>query len=101
MNQTETATQSHPTGAANPQRVGFAGFQAYGNVAGAHGPWKTHDGKDMPTWDGVGPLTQARWVAAGETERAAVLAQVRAFSPEGAAIADALEAQLRGAESGT
>ncbi|NNB99803.1 hypothetical protein HI113_38580 [Corallococcus exiguus] len=75
----------------NPNRVGFAGFQAYGDVPGAHGPWKTYDGRDMPTWDAVGPATQARWVAAGEAERRAVLERVRTFGAAGIAIAAAIE----------
>lgn len=52
------------------------GYVAYGEKAGPAGPWKTYDGRPMPTWgelhrtDGgepnaAGLLTVTRWEAAG------------------------------------
>lgn len=43
-------------------------FDAYGDLPGLHGPWKTFDGRPMPKWDDLntdaGVLTQNRWGAA-------------------------------------
>jgi hypothetical protein len=36
------------------------GYEAYGDAAG----WKTFDGRQMPKWEGVGEVVQARWQAA-------------------------------------
>jgi hypothetical protein len=69
----------------DPKRAGFLGFTKYNDVPGPHGPWKTFDGRDVPGWDAVGPLTQARWVAAGQAERDV------AFSIAGHAAVQALE----------
>jgi len=63
----EKATPPH--GPLDPKRTGFLGFTTYNDVPGPHGPWKTFDGRDVPGWDAVGPLTQTRWVAAGTAER--------------------------------
>lgn len=49
---------------------GQIGFDAYGEMAGAHGPWKTFDGRAMPKWEEltgpVGELTKARWEEAAK-----------------------------------
>ncbi|MFP2961845.1 hypothetical protein ACLEPN_29630 [Myxococcus sp. 1LA] len=70
------------------KRSGYLGFVTYNAVPGPHGPWKTFDGRDVPGWDAVGPLTQQRWVAAGNAERdEAILlasrAAVQALEKEG------------------
>jgi hypothetical protein len=50
--------------------LGQIAFEAYGNEAGKHGPWKTFDGRDMPRWDALngeaGELTRVRWEAAAQ-----------------------------------
>jgi hypothetical protein len=89
--QEEFPMSTTPSSPLASNRVGFAGFQAYGDVPGVHGPWKTYDGRDMPTWDAVGPATQARWVVAGEAERRVVLEQVKDFGQAGAVIAAVIQ----------
>lgn len=45
--------------------LGQIGYEAYGEKAGAHGPWKTFDGRPMPKWEELsgeaGELTKTRW----------------------------------------
>ncbi|NTX07037.1 hypothetical protein [Myxococcus sp. CA040A] len=53
----------------DPRRPGHLGFTAYNGVVGPHDAWKTPNGLDVPGWDEIGPLTQARWVAAAGAER--------------------------------
>jgi hypothetical protein len=52
--------------------LGRAGYDAYGECPNAHGPWKTYDGREMPTWDQLsesdrGQETQMRWETAANT----------------------------------
>lgn len=55
---------------AGEKTLGQVGFDAYGEKPGAHGAWKTFDGRDMPRWEALagetGALTRARWEAAAE-----------------------------------
>lgn len=50
--------------------LGQVGFDAYGDKPGAHGPWKTFDGREMPRWAALegetGALTRERWETAAE-----------------------------------
>lgn len=45
--------------------LGQVAFESYGEEPGAHGPWKTFDGRTMPTWEQLqgeaGELTKRRW----------------------------------------
>ena len=71
--------------------LGEIGYNAYGEKAGAHGPWKTFDGRPMPKWEELsgeaGELTKARWE---EAAREIAIAQelrgpvkLRAIVPSG------------------
>lgn len=42
---------------------GQIAFEAYGNLPGPFGAWKTFDGREMPQWDAINELTRARWEA--------------------------------------
>lgn len=63
-----------------PKSYGEVGFNAYGERPGAHGPWKTFDGRDMPKWEGLqgdtGALTKERWEVAAEAIIAEYLRRV-------------------------
>jgi hypothetical protein len=48
-----------PTGV-RASEVARAGYEAYGEWT----EWKTHDGNDMPDWDGLSDRTRMAWVAA-------------------------------------
>lgn len=53
------------------ETLGEVGFNAYGDKPGAHGPWKTFDGREMPRWGALageaGSLTRERWEEAART----------------------------------
>lgn len=64
---------------AEEKSLGQVGFDAYGEKPGAHGAWKTFDGRVIPQWESLasgqnddgspnpgGPLTLERWEAAAE-----------------------------------
>lgn len=40
--------------------LGQTAYQAYATATGG----RTHDGRDMPTWDEISDLTRGAWVAA-------------------------------------
>jgi hypothetical protein len=65
------------------KKLGQIGFEAYGDKAGAHGPWKTFDGRPMPKWGELsgdaGVLTQERW---DEAARAIVAEHERRMEAE-------------------
>ena len=63
---TSTPTPAIPTHPASLPSLGQVGYEAYGDKAGPHGPWRTFDGRDMPRWidyatSETGALTRERW----------------------------------------
>lgn len=50
-------------------RKGKLGYEAYAKSTGG----KTFDGRDMPSWNELGPKIQGAWVAAGEAVAFATL----------------------------
>ena len=56
-------------------------FTAY-NDAGPN-PWKTHDGRDVPTWDQLNDQVRGKWAAAAKKARELLAPAVhtREFSP--------------------
>lgn len=69
---------------------GEVAFNAYGDMAGIAGPWKTFDGRDMPKWDDLagpaGELTKARWEEAAKAVLREHHARIYPDGPMGPAI---------------
>lgn len=62
---TQRAQAPEPT-----KTLGQVGFEAHNSHPGAHGPWKTFDGREIPRWEDLpgeaGALTRERWEVQAE-----------------------------------
>jgi hypothetical protein len=69
---------------------GQIGYEAYGEMAGVHGAWKTFDGRDMPKWEALhgeaGELTKARWEVAAKAMIREHFTRLYPDGPKGPAI---------------
>lgn len=78
-------TQERPQPSPADLELGSQAYKAYGDVPGPHGKWTTYDGRPMPLWFDLHPLTQERWAiaASGIAERTVPKALMEFAKSEG------------------